>query len=650
MPPAPGMIIGGKYRLERKIATGGQGSIWLARHTQLDSEVAVKLMEPNMAASPQARARFEHEAKAAARIRHQNLVHVQDCGVEGDLPYLVMEYCQGEDLGKRLRAQKRLSLEVSTRMFFQIAKGLKKLHEAGYVHRDLKPGNIFLAKNEDGDEIVKLLDFGIIKDIGGLIGEGTKTGEFMGSPHYMSPQQIQSAKTLDARSDLWSMGVVLYRMLTGALPFPAEAIGAVVAQILSFPFKPVTEFVPELPPATDAFFARALARQPDQRFQTVMEMAEAFGQLSNARAPMPSIPVIDVMPGYESGAPPIEEMVTSPIVRDPTTIPQVKKGDPQAAQQQHPQQQHPQQQHPQQQHQQQHPQQQQYPSPPQPSTQQQQPGAQAPWRESRPSAEPSAMGGAGASPYARRASDPMFGAVPSPGSATPAPGGQQSPTDTPSGQQSLADLTATVPISPDQVQAAMRAKKTARLPASYTLQSPLLPPSAQPQSGPQSGPPGSAGGWRPSGPHESSDRASSNAPPMSGPSSSGSPPSNVSPPSGAPSSGSGWGGSPASSGPRPNSIDENTVVGGRGPERPGADSAKWWLVGGLIVGAGLGMIIAVVMVFMKNVPERAPVPGSAQSGVPTLMAPAGTGSVKSKPVGTESMPGTGTSAPASPKR
>jgi serine/threonine-protein kinase len=627
MAPAPGMIIGGKYRLERKIATGGQGSIWLARHTQLDSEVAVKVMEPNMAASPQARARFEHEAKAAARIRHPNLVHVQDCGVEGDLPYLVMEYCQGEDLGKRLRAQKRLSLEVSTRIFFQIAKGLKKLHEAGYVHRDLKPGNIFLAKNEDGDEIVKLLDFGIIKDIGGIIGEGTKTGEFMGSPHYMSPQQIQSAKTLDARSDLWSMGVVLYRMLTGALPFPAEAIGAVVAQILSFPFKPPTEIVPDLPPATDAFFLRALARPPEQRFQTVMEMAEAFAQLSNARAPMPSLSAIDVIPGYESGATP-EEMVTSPILRDPTTIPQAKKGD----QQPPPQQQHaPQQSSPPPPP----PQMQQQPQMHPPQQQQQHPqGGQGPWRESRPPGDAPGMGSAGAPPYMRRPSDPMFSAVPSAGSGAPGPGRQESPTDTPSGQQSLADLTATVPISPDQVHAAMRAKKTARLPASYTPQTPLPQGSAQqpggPQSGSQGGSPGSAGGWRPSGgPYEGADRGSSGGPPLSV-----APPSGLAPLSGAPSSGPSWGVPPASQGSNGSSRDEMTVVGGK-PPGSGGDSAKWWLVGGLLVGAGLGMIIAVVMVIMKsNGGGTPPGPGTVPSGsASVMMAPASTGT--GAPAGTK---------------
>jgi eukaryotic-like serine/threonine-protein kinase len=278
---APGTILAGKYRLEHPLATGGMGSIWAGRHLQLDVPVALKFMDGGNAASATGHARFEREARWAAALRNQHVVQVLDFGVEDGTPYLVMELLVGEDLGERLSRERRISLSAASKILNQTARGLRTAHEARVVHRDLKPANIFLARVDD-EEVVKILDFGIAKESQlSPVGDSTRTGELMGSPHYMSPEQVRSARDLDARSDLWSLSVILFRALTGRLPFPGDAIGAVIAQILADPIPRVSLVAPDLPPQLDAFFARGFARERSQRFQNAREMAEAFATIAN---------------------------------------------------------------------------------------------------------------------------------------------------------------------------------------------------------------------------------------------------------------------------------------------------------------------------------------------------------------------------------
>jgi serine/threonine-protein kinase len=281
---ARGVIIAGKYRLERPLATGGMGSVWVGRHAHLDTPVAIKFMDAPSASSPVARARFEREAKSAAALRNRHVVQVLDYGVEGDAPYLVMELLNGEDLSKRLHRERRISLAVMSRILVQTARGLRPAHEARVVHRDLKPANVFLTRVEDEDEeIVKILDFGIAKDMSTApLGEGTKTGELMGSPHYMSPEQVRGARDIDHRSDLWSLAVITFRAITGRMPFSGDNVGQVIAQILADPIPVATQVAPDLPPAVDGFFARGFARDRNQRFQSAREMAEAFAALATA--------------------------------------------------------------------------------------------------------------------------------------------------------------------------------------------------------------------------------------------------------------------------------------------------------------------------------------------------------------------------------
>jgi eukaryotic-like serine/threonine-protein kinase len=271
----PGMIVGGKYRLERALGHGGMGRLWVARHAQLGSSLAVKFLAPKFAASPVFRARFEREARAAANLKCPQVVHVQDYGFEGDAPYLVMELLEGEDLNQRLTRSGRMSLDDAAKVVSHTGKALRKAHEAGIVHRDIKPANLFLARVGE-EEIVKVLDFGIAKEIATPSGETTSTGELLGSPHYMSPEQCSAVRDIDARADLWSLGVILFRMLTGRLPFPGNQMTTVITKILTESAPSATELAPDLPPAFDAFFKRALARDRSQRFQSIGELEQAF--------------------------------------------------------------------------------------------------------------------------------------------------------------------------------------------------------------------------------------------------------------------------------------------------------------------------------------------------------------------------------------
>jgi serine/threonine protein kinase len=278
-----GRIVAGRYRLERALAQGGMGCVWVARHVQLETDVAIKFMTPQLAASPDACARFEREAKASAALRLANAVQIHDYGVEDGAPFLVMELLEGEDLQARLRREGRLGLPVTLGILGQVGRALRRAHEVGLVHRDLKPGNIFLAR-EGGEEVVKLLDFGIAKDtqgaFGGAFGGGgagvTGTAALLGSPHYMSPEQVRTTSRVDHRTDLWALGVITFHCVTGHLPFSGDEIGDVLVDVCTKPIPVASTLAPDVGPGLDAFFARALTRDPAGRFQSVDEFLQAL--------------------------------------------------------------------------------------------------------------------------------------------------------------------------------------------------------------------------------------------------------------------------------------------------------------------------------------------------------------------------------------
>jgi eukaryotic-like serine/threonine-protein kinase len=273
-------VIAGKYRLERELASGGMGAVWVARHLQLDELVAVKFMSATLPELADARARFAREARSAALLRSPHVVQVLDHGVDGDLPYIVMELLSGEHLGDRLKRSLRLSLRDASIIAGQVGKALGRAHRAGIVHRDLKPANVFLARLDD-EEIVKILDFGIAKN---LADEGPRldvTGGdlLMGSPQYMSPEQARGSRAIDQRADLWSLGAILFRAVTGVPAFEGASAVDVIVQICTGAIPLASRAAPDLSPDVDAFFFRALARDPARRFASAREMTEAFASL-----------------------------------------------------------------------------------------------------------------------------------------------------------------------------------------------------------------------------------------------------------------------------------------------------------------------------------------------------------------------------------
>ncbi len=271
-----GMIIAGKYRLEGALARGGMGSVWQARHLTLDTPLAVKFIGPDVIRLNEARKRFEREAKTAALLKSPHVVQIHDYGVEGDLPYLVMELLAGEDLGERLKRKGRLSMRETSNIVGQVARALRRAAEEGIVHRDLKPSNVFIIRGDEDEEVVKVLDFGIAKTPNLGTGDQTKTGAIIGSPRYMSPEQARGSRLVDPRSDLWSLGVIAYRALTGQLPFQSTDMADLIVKICTERATPPSRIEPDLDPDMDAFFVRALARDPSERFQTAREMAAAF--------------------------------------------------------------------------------------------------------------------------------------------------------------------------------------------------------------------------------------------------------------------------------------------------------------------------------------------------------------------------------------
>ncbi len=273
---AEGKIIAERFRLVRELGVGGMGSVWLAHHVGLDTPCAVKFIHGEVQAMPDIRARFEREAKAAAALRSSHVVQILDYGVWDGFPYIAMEYLEGEDLGQRIKRKGRLSPQETVLIISQVARALTKAHAAGLIHRDLKPENIFLVP-EDDHEIAKVLDFGIAKTHGPMLDNATtKAGALLGTPHYMSPEQAQGTKTLDYRSDLWSLGVLAYQCLTGKLPFNSEALGDLLLHIMVNPLPIPSQVVPDVPPTFDVWWQRAAARDAANRFQSAKELADAL--------------------------------------------------------------------------------------------------------------------------------------------------------------------------------------------------------------------------------------------------------------------------------------------------------------------------------------------------------------------------------------
>ncbi len=273
-----GDLISGKYRLLRLLGAGGMGSVWGARNELTDRDFAIKFLHPKLADNKEALQRFFLEARACGQIKHPAVVDVYDMGqAEDGSPYLVMELLEGEGFDQRLlRAGCFRPSEAAMWIAF-VARGLEEAHVRGLVHRDLKPGNIFFALDDRGDVIPKLLDFGVSKATRTSTEPDlvlTDTGAVLGSPAYMSPEQARGDGDVDGRSDVWSLGVILYEAVTGEIPFDAANYNALMVAIITRPHRPLAEVAPGVPSELSKIVDQALAKDRAQRVGTARELAE----------------------------------------------------------------------------------------------------------------------------------------------------------------------------------------------------------------------------------------------------------------------------------------------------------------------------------------------------------------------------------------
>jgi serine/threonine protein kinase len=282
-----GRVIAERYELEKALGQGGMGEVWSATDRQTGARVAVKLLHAGAADSKENRGRFEREARIAGTLVSPHICRVSDSGVseEGD-PFMVLELLEGEDLSKRIKTQGHLPASQVVTIAIQVGRALHVAHSAGLVHRDLKPGNIFLAQ-QGGEEVCKVLDFGIAKTGSMESTQYTSAGAMLGTSSYMSPEQVRSAKTVDHRADLWAFAVVLFRALTGELPFPQtgfELFLAMAEDPIPTPAK-VTTLMPELPGPLNVFFERAFANKIDERYQSASAMVVGFCRAAGVTVP-----------------------------------------------------------------------------------------------------------------------------------------------------------------------------------------------------------------------------------------------------------------------------------------------------------------------------------------------------------------------------
>ena len=291
--------LGDGYILEAELGRGGFAIVFGARDRQLDRDVAVKVLRPELSDVPEIRARFRREAEAIARLRHPNLLPIYSVGEDRELTYFIMPRVAGETLKARLARERRLPIDEARRVLIEAAGALGVAHRAGLVHRDVKPDNIMLESEEAR---VLVMDFGIAKALGVRASNWTQTGGIIGTPHYMSPEQASADHSIDHRSDLYSLGVVGFEMLTGSVPFDADNTAAVLVKHLTAEAPSVSRSRPDCPPDLTAAIARALERDPARRWNSAADFiralkGEARRSSGGTRVSM-ALPPADPVRGY----------------------------------------------------------------------------------------------------------------------------------------------------------------------------------------------------------------------------------------------------------------------------------------------------------------------------------------------------------------
>ena len=286
-----GDILAGRYKVERILGEGGMGVVVAATHLELRQRVALKFMLPRAEESPDARERFLREARAAVRLKSQHVAKVLDMGTfeqsdGGKSPYIAMDFLEGHDLDQILDDNWPLAIDEAVEYVLHACEAVGEAHACGIVHRDLKPANLFLTKAADGAPCVKVLDFGISKlsSAAQIDRSITKTNSAMGTPHYMSPEQMRSAKTVDERSDIWSLGIILYELLTRRVPFDGESVTELIANVLETLPQPARELREEIPEELEAVVMRCLKKDRDERWDSVADFAKTLAPYGPERA------------------------------------------------------------------------------------------------------------------------------------------------------------------------------------------------------------------------------------------------------------------------------------------------------------------------------------------------------------------------------
>jgi serine/threonine-protein kinase len=280
--PEQARVIAGRYELESLIGEGGMAAVWRARDATLERPVAVKLLFARDERDKQRLVnQFLREARIAASVHHRNVIHIVDFGTTDEQqPFMVMELLEGETLGHRMHRDPPLGLAEVVHVASLTLRGLAAVHDAGIIHRDLKPDNVYLARDRAGGVFPKILDFGISRSMEPRSGRRsaltTRDGMIVGTPEYMSPEQARGVRTIDKRTDIYSMGCILYEALTGVLPFECENVGDLIIQIVTGSATPIHELTPTVSKPISDVVAKAMARSPDDRFQDAVEMQNAL--------------------------------------------------------------------------------------------------------------------------------------------------------------------------------------------------------------------------------------------------------------------------------------------------------------------------------------------------------------------------------------
>jgi serine/threonine-protein kinase len=275
----------GRYELVRRIGTGGMAEVYEAVHRGLKKTVAVKVLLPETAGNPELRARFLREGEAASRIQHPHVVDVTDVGEEHGVPYLVMEYLEGETLSQLLAEspENRLSLSRTLDILLPVAAALEEAHRQGVVHRDLKPENVFISRAPNGKAVPKILDFGVSKLTTAGVPSHTAVSAVLGTPHYMSPEQARGEREIDGRADQYSFALMVFECVTGALPFRSDNVVALIHEVAAGVGTPPTALLATVPPELDIVLLKALGARPEQRYESVADLAQKLLDFASPR-------------------------------------------------------------------------------------------------------------------------------------------------------------------------------------------------------------------------------------------------------------------------------------------------------------------------------------------------------------------------------